>query len=437
MPNSPPISKTLVLATAVAALGGLLFGFDTAVIAGTTQALAAVFNLSPATLGVTVSCAIWGTIAGGLLAGSAARRFGGREGLRVTAVLYVVSALGCALVQNWSAFLFARFLGGLAIGGCSVFSPMYIAETAPAALRGRLVACFQLSIVTGILLAYVSNGVLESLYPGRGLWRLELGAAALPAAGFLAALFFIPHSPYWLVRQGRLAEADEVLGRLGYEDARQEIDRIRHSTSHGGRAATHSIFARRFRRPLLLALAMGVFNQFSGINAVLYYLNDIFSQGGFQGVSAGEQAAIIGVANLLFTLLGMSLIDRAGRRPLLMGGAVGMAFALGGVAAVLWTQRRPWLLLPLLIVFIASFAASQGAVLWVYLSEIFPSEIREQGQSFASFWLWLLTAIVSGVFPAVAATWHFAPFFFFAGVMLLQLIVVDRFFPETKGMALQ
>lgn len=431
------LTPALALATAVAALGGLLFGFDTAVIAGTTHALTGIFHLSPFTLGVTVSCAIWGTVLGGLLAGIPGERFGGRESLRITAVLYLLSALGCAFASNWSTFLVFRFLSGLAIGGCSVFSPMYIAETAPPALRGRLVACFQLSIVTGILVAYASNAALALVIHGPSLWRFQIGVAALPATLFLVALGFIPRSPRWLVKQARLEEAHRALVAIGSADPERELARIRGSLAADLAQQAPSLFAPGFRRPLLLALALGLFNQLSGINAILYYLNDIFAQAGFGAMSADRQAIAIGVANLVFTMLGMALIDVVGRKPLLLVGSVGMALALAGIAAIFLAAKLQFLLLPLLLVFIAFFAASQGAVLWVYLSEIFPPAIREKGQSFASFWLWLLTAAVSGLFPSLAALSRGSPFLLFAAAMAAQFVVVLWFFPETKGSSLE
>lgn len=361
----------------------------------------------------------------------------GCESLRITAVLYLVSGLGCALAGSWGTFLLFRFLSGLAIGGCSVFSPMYIAETAPPALRGRLVACFQLSIVSGILVAYGSNAGLTLAVAGPALWRFELGVAALPAALFLLMLGFIPQSPRWLVKQGRHAEARAVLRTIGSDDPRRDTAGIQTALASASGQRAPSLFSAEFRRPLLIALALGLFNQLSGINAILYYLNDIFAHAGFRSVSASGQAIAIGIANLVFTIVGMALIDRVGRKPLLLGGAIGMALSLTGVAAIFLTGRMQSLLLPLLIIFIGFFAASQGAVVWVYLSEIFPSAIREKGQSFASSWLWLLTAVVSGVFPSLAAISRGYPFVLFAAAMAAQFLVVLWFFPETKGDSLE
>lgn len=435
--TAPALSLALVLSTAAAALGGLLFGFDTAVIAGTTRALTQVFDLSATRLGVTVSCALWGTVAACLVAPVPARRLGARESLRLVGLLYVVSAAGCAWSGSWPVFLFFRFVGGVAIGGCSIFAPMYIAETSPAAIRGRLVSCFQLSIVTGILVAYASNYAIGRQHLGATEWRWEIGVAALPSLLFSAALALIPRSPRWLVRQGRLEEARESLERMGFAGAADEVETIRASVAREGAATQAPALWPAYRRPLLLALALGVFNQMSGINAILYYLNDIFAQAGFTSVSASEQAVAIGLANLLFTLVGMALIDRVGRRPLLLVGALGMAAALAGVAAVFGSGRHRELLLPLLVAFIAFFASSQGAVVWVYLSEIFPNAVRDRGQSLASFSLWLLTAVVAGTFPSIAAWSSSAAFAVFSVAMVVQFVCVLRFFPETRGRSLE
>ena len=427
----------LALTVAVAALGGLLFGFDTAVIAGATRALSSHFRLTPVTLGVTVSCALWGTVVGGLFASIPGERYGGRESLRITAVLYLASALGCALAQNWTTFLMFRFIGGLAIGGCSVFGPMYIAETSPAHLRGRLVACFQLSIVTGILAAYGSNYILSLLRLGQREWRFDLGVAAIPAVLFFFALALIPRSPRWLLKKGRVEEARRAFQRIQVDDPDAEITAIVNALTIERNRITPSLFSPAFRAPLLIALALGLFNQLSGINAILYYLNDIFGLAGYARVSSGKQAVAVGVANLLFTLLGMSLIDKAGRKVLLLAGSVGMASTLAGIAFIFFENSGQRYLLPLLLIFIAFFASSQGAVVWVYLSEIFPSSIREKGEGFASFWLWLLTALVAGIFPRLAAASSGFPFVLFSVMMVVQFFVVLWLFPETKGRSLE
>ncbi len=426
-----------MLATAVAALGGLLFGFDTAVIAGTTHALTIYFNLTAATLGLTVSCALWGTVVGGFFASVPADRFGARDSLRITGILYIVSALGCAFAHNWYLFLLFRLVGGVAIGGCSVFAPMYIAEISPTEIRGKLVGCFQLSIVVGILVAYASNFVLGTLHLEVNEWRADLGVAAIPSVLFFATLTLIPRSPRWLVQKGRLKEARHALLAIGVEDAESQVRRIAASLQLDEADASTSILSDAGRRPLLIALALVFFNQMSGINAVLYYLNDIFAQAGFASVSAQKQAVVVGLANLLFTIVGMALIDKIGRKPLLLVGAVGMATALGCIAAIFFLGEHRSLLLPLLIIFIGFFAASQGAVVWVYLSEVFPSGLRSSGQSLASFCLWLLTATVTAIFPLLASRSGGLAFAIFCGCMVVQFFVVRAFFPETRGRALE
>ena len=430
-------NKIVLLSTAAAALGGLLFGFDTAVIAGTTRALTAYFHLSAAQLGFTVSSALWGTLIGAFFASFPENRLGGRESLRLTGLLFIISALGCALTHNWYAFLFFRLIAGLATGGCSVFAPMYIAEVSPSAARGKLVGCFQLSIVGGILAAYASNFVLGRLSFGLNEWRFDLGVAAIPSLLFFCAVTFIPRSPRWLILKGRFAEAQQSLAAIGCDNPSGEARRIGASQSLNGPSSTVSTFAPAFRRPLLIALALGFFNQLSGINAILYYLNDIFAQAGFSSVSAQRQAVAVGIGNFTFTLIGMALIDRVGRKPLLLVGSLGMAVALAGISAIFFRSHHHELLLPLLVIFIGSFASSQGAVVWVYLSEIFPDAVRGSGQAFASFWLWLLNAGVAGLFPIVANASPGSVFLVFSACMVAQFVVVCRIFPETRGRSLE
>lgn len=430
------LNSYILRSTIVAALGGLLFGFDTAVIAGTTHALSALYRLSPGMLGITVSAALWGTIIGAMTAGIPGDKYGRRDSLRLMAVLYVVSAVGCGFAWNWNALVFFRFIGGLGIGGSSVLGPMYIAEIAPAKWRGRLVGFFQFDVVFGILLAYFSNYVIGLFGLGDHEWRWKLGIAAFPAAAFLALLFTIPRSPRWLVKKGRIAEAREVLQQTGaenYEEVLQEI-----VTSIDAEHVQHDrLFSWKYRRPILLAVAIGMFNQLSGINAILYYLNDIFAFAGYSKVSADLQAVAVGATNLLSTMLAMSLIDRVGRKKLLLIGSIGTMLCLAGVAGIFLTKRHEHLLLWLLIGYIAFFAFSQGAVIWVYLSEIFPTRVRAKGQSLGSFSHWVMNAIISGTFPAMAAKSGGYPFVFFAAMMALQFVLVLLFFPETKGVSLE
>jgi SP family arabinose:H+ symporter-like MFS transporter len=427
----------LVKSTIVAALGGLLFGFDTAVIAGTTHALTETYHLTPATLGLTVAAALWGTILGAMFASIPGDRWGRRDSLRVMAVLYLISAVGCAFAWDWYSLVVFRFIGGLGVGGSSVLGPMYIAEIAPAKYRGRLVGLFQFNIVFGILLAYFSNYVIGLAGFGAAEWRWKLGISAIPAALFMLMLFSIPRSPRWLVQKGRVAEAREVLRLTGEENYEAELQDIVTSIDAEHGHGDEPLFTRKYRVPIFLAVTIGMFNQLSGINAILYYLNDIFARAGFNKVSSDLQAVAIGATNLVFTMIAMSVIDRIGRKTLLLIGSVGLTISLGGVATILAMHRHEDLLVWLLVFFIASFAFSQGAVIWVYLSEVFPNRVRAKGQSLGSFTHWIMNALISGTFPLVAAASGAAPFVFFAVMMALQFFVVLFTYPETKGVTLE
>jgi len=430
------LNAYLLRSTVVAALGGLLFGFDTAVIAGTTRELTEQYHLTPATLGITVSSALLGTIMGAMTAGIPGDKYGRRDSLRIMAIFYVLSALGCAFALNWWMLVGFRVLGGLAIGGSSVLGPMYIAEIAPAKWRGRLVGFFQFNVVFGILLAYFSNYVIGLFDLGSTEWRWKLGIAALPAAAFLAMLFGIPRSPRWLAKKQRNEEAREVLRQIGEENYEQELRDIVASID-AEQVTDEKLFSARYRLPIFLAITIGLFNQLAGINAILYYLNDIFAAAGFNKVSSDLQSVAIGATNLLFTMIAMSLIDRLGRKVLLLIGSVGTAFCLAGVAWIFLNHRHEELLVWLLIGYIAFFAFSQGAVIWVYLGEVFPNRVRAKGQSLGSFSHWLMNGIISLVFPVMAARSGGYPFVFFAAMMVLQFIVVLLVYPETKGLSLE
>jgi SP family arabinose:H+ symporter-like MFS transporter len=430
--------NAFLLKSAVAAsLGGLLFGFDTAVIAGTTRSLTALYHLTASGLGLTVSSALFGTIPGATFAGMLGDRFGRRDSLRVMALLYILSALGCALSPDWYSLIAFRFIGGIAIGGSSVLGPMYIAEISPPQWRGRLVGLFQFNIVFGILIAYFSNYLIGRLALGDIEWRWKLGVAAGPALLFLVMLFTIPRSPRWLVAKQRIDEARDVLrasGGAGYEEQLREIVQSVGSTQA---ERNESLFVHKYRFPIFLAISIGLFNQLSGINAILYYLNDIFDRAGFSKVSGDVQSVAIGATNLIFTVLAMSIIDRVGRRFLLLTGAVGTAVCLSGVAAIFFTGKHAGLLLWLLVGFIASFAFSQGAVIWVYLSEVFPTRVRGKGQSLGTFTHWVANTLISGIFPLMAAASGGIPFAFFAAMMVLQFFVVLTVYPETKSVSLE
>jgi len=431
------MNANLAKATAVGALGGLLFGFDTAVISGTTHSLTIAYFLSPKALGITVAMALIGTVIGAMAAGIPGQKWGGRETLRVLAVFYVLSALGCAFAWNWHALLVARFIGGLGIGGSSVLGPVYIAELAPAKIRGRLVGTFQINIVIGILLAYLSNYLIGRLALGPTEWRWQLGIAAIPAFIFLVLLFGIPPSPRWLVTQKRVDEARTVLEMMGAENTEGELREIVDSIHLERLQTSEPLFSRKYRFPLFLAITIGMFNQLSGINAILYYLNDIFAAAGFSKISGDLQAVAVGGMNLLATLLGMALIDKLGRKTLLLIGSVGTAVCLFGVAWVFSTHSHQSSLLGFLIIYIAFFAISQGAVIWVYIGEVFPSRVRAKGQSVGSSSHWIMNAIIAYTFPQLAKSSGAYPFVFFGAMMVVQFLVVRVFYPETKGYTLE
>ena len=419
------------------ALGGLLFGFDTVVIAGANEAIKTQYHLSGWALGTTVSIALVGTVAGALGSGPLGQRIGSRAALRVMGLLYVVSALGCAFAPSWIALLLFRFMGGIGIGGSSVLGPVYIAELAPAKWRGRLVGLFQINIVIGILLAYLSNAIIASLHLGAIEWRVELGIAAIPAILFLVLLLSVPQSSRWLVTQNRIEDARLTLEAMGSPDSSAEIDAIVASLAEDNAHGASTLFDGRHRLPIFLAITIGMFNQLSGINAILYYLPTIFQSAGFSHVSSNLQSVAIGVANFLATLLGISLIDKLGRKTLLLIGAVGCGVCLAIAAVVFQVGGHPGLLLPTFIGFIMFFAISQGAVIWVYLSEVFPTSVRSKGQSLGSSTHWIMNAIIAFLMPPALAYSKSLPFAFFAAMMVVQFFVVLTVYPETKGYSLE
>ncbi len=428
----------LIKATVSGALGGLLFGFDTVVIAGAIDAIVRLYNLSPGDKGFTVAIGLVGTVIGALAAGVIGQKLGGREALRITAVLYVISALGCGVANGWVVFLLFRFIGGLGIGASSVLGPVYIAELAPAKWRGRMVALFQFNVVLGILVAYTSNYGIRLLHLGATEWRWQVGVAALPAAAFLAMLFGIPRSPRWSASKNRIDEALEVLRMMGDPNPEAELEDIRSAIAQEHASAQEPVFRWKYRYPLFLAISIGAFNQLAGINAILYYLNDMFSAAGFSQVSGDQQAIAIGATNLLFTAVGMSVIDKLGRKTLLLIGAVGTASCLGGVAWLFASNSHPGALVWLLVAYVAFFAVSQGAVIWVYIGEVFPNAVRSKGQGIGSASHWLMNAIIAQGFPVVVHSMSTAaPFVFFSAMTVVQFGVVLLFYPETKGQTLE
>jgi SP family xylose:H+ symportor-like MFS transporter len=428
----------LFFSTLVAALGGFLFGFDTAVISGTTAALERVFGLDGFWLGFVVAAALLGTIAGASGAARLAERLGRRRALLAAALLYLLATAGSATAQLLPVLLLFRFLGGVALGTASVVTPMYIAEIAPARLRGRLVAVNQLNVVTGILLGYLSNFLLAQRLDALGSWRWMLAVEALPAGIFLALLFLVPESPRWLVGRGRTAEAFSVLRRVGADDPVGEVRVMAAAVEAEAGESSPGLFERRHALPIFLAVTVALLNQLSGVNALLFYAPRVFQMAGAAAGDALLQAATIGGTNLLFTALALFLIDRAGRRPLLMVGGAGAAVCLAltayGLSHPGGTGR---LVLAGLLGFVAFHAIGQGAVIWVFISEIFPNRVRGKGQALGSLTHWTAAALVSWSFPGLVRAFGGPVFGFFSAMMALQLLFAWKLMPETRGLSLE
>lgn len=424
----------------IAGLGGFLFGFDTAVISGAEKSIQQLFGLNGFWLGFTVAIALIGTIVGAIAAGKPADFFGRRKILMVIAILFLFSALGAALSQSWYGILVFRFLGGISVGASSVIGPMYIAEISPAQKRGRLVILFQLNVVTGILLAFLSNYIV-AMVTDHSSWRWMLGIQTLPAGIFFALLFAIPETPRWLVMKGEKKKAVMILEKLGESDASEQVDVIEESISSEKHIKSERLFTAKLKFPIILAILVAFFNQFSGINAIMYYAPRIFEMAGLDRTSSLFQSVSIGFTNLIFTIVALFIIDRVGRKKLLLIGSVGMVFMLMLVSlGFLLNRFGGGAVLIGLVGFIAFFALSQGAVIWVFISEIFPNKVRAKGQALGSLTHWLLAALVSWVFPVIAATSSRSTglaFAFFALMMLLQFFVVYFVFPETKGKRLE
>jgi len=432
------LNSKLIRATLTGALGGLLFGFDTVVISGAIDALVRLYGLNPHDKGFTVAIGLVGTVIGALSAGQIGQRLGSRETLRITALLYIFSALGCGLAWSWPSFLVFRFIGGLGIGASSVLGPVYIAELAPAKWRGRLVATFQFNVVFGIMLAYVSNYLIRTLHMGAAEWRWQVGIATLPALAFLALLFGIPRSPRWSASRNEIDEALAVLKMMGDPNPKAELADIQAAIAQEHATAHEPVFQWKYRYPLFLAISIGAFNQLAGINAILYYLNDIFAFAGFNQISSDLKAIVIGATNLVFCVVGMSLIDKAGRKTLLLIGAAGCASCLTGVAWVFSSHAHQGALLWLLVTYIAFFSVSQGSVIWVYLGEVFPTSVRSKGQGVGSASHWFMNAVIAQMFPVIVNKMSTAsPFIFFAVMTVVQFIVVLIVYPETKGQTLE
>lgn len=415
----------------IAALGGFLFGFETAVISGAEQIIQRLWQLDSFWHGLTVSISLIGTIVGAIIAGRLSEKYGRKSVLSFIALLYLGSAIGCGVSPVWSIFLFFRFLGGLAVGISSVVGPVYISEIAPAKDRGKLTGLFQIMIVSGIFIAYLTNFIFKGL--GEDAWRYMLGIMAIPSIIFYFLLKVIPESPRWLLLHRSKEEANEVFQALG-QDAYVGIQ----STSKENKYAHVNLFQRSYSKPIIFAVLLAFFNQMTGINAILYYAPRIFEMAGFDQQLAYLQPIFIGGTNVLFTLLGMSIIDRFGRKKLLLVGAVGMVVFLLLTAYGLKAGNSTYLL-AYIIGFIGAFALSQGAVIWVFIAEIFPNEVRAQGSSLGSTTHWVFAAIVSWIFPIIVEKYQeggFYIFIFYALMVLLSFVFIGLM-PETKGRSLE
>lgn len=437
--RSRVITGFLALSALVAALGSLLFGFDTAVISGTTEALRQAFTLSDNLLGFTVSSALMGTMVGALAVGRPTDWYGRKPVLTVLAIVFLISAVGCALAWNWPALLCFRFLGGIAVGASSVVCPMYITEIAPAKWRGFLVGVSQLNIVAGILLAYLSNYLIARFCGGENpvAWRWMFSAMALPALAFLVTVLMIPESPRWLVKKKRTAEAEAVLKQFGHDDPVGASREIQASLTDDTAGAGDRLFQRKYLKPLLLVCMIAVFNQLDGINAVLYYTADIFRMAGADASSALGQSVFVGLANLVMTIVGMLLIDRVGRKALLLVGSVTFVISHALAAWAFATHAHGWIVIAALMGVVGSHAYSQGAVVWVVINEVLPNAVRASGSAVACFLLWTLCATVGWGFPVVAKASGALVFGFFALMMVAQFVLVAKFLPETKGASLE
>ncbi len=435
------MNKSLYLYTFVAALGGLLFGFDTAVINGAIPFFTEHFGLTDAMKGWAVSSALIGCVIGALAVGKPGDYFGRRLVLRTLALLFLVSAIGSGLAWDFSSFIIFRVIGGLAIGGASVLSPLYISEIAPAAYRGRLAVTFQLAIVTGILVAFFSDYLL--LNTGVNNWRWMFISGALPAVIFFVLLFFVSQSPRWLVMKGDLNQAREVLKEVNPDtDTEELITEIRNSVDTEVLGKSVYLFKKPYLKLVMIGIAIGMFNQFTGINIVMYYTTDIFRSAGFSTDSAILQTVIIGLTNLIFTLIAMRLIDKIGRKRMLLIGSVGMTFFLALFAFAFISGMKSALLVVMLIGFVAFFSSSQGAVIWVLLSEMFPNNIRARGASIGSFSHWFFNAITVFLFPTIVAYFSNGKgtgyvFLFYAIATLISFFFFRKFLFETKGRKLE
>jgi sugar porter (SP) family MFS transporter len=422
----------------VVALGGFLFGFDTAVISGAEKSIQQFWHLSVFEHGLTISIALIGTVIGSLLGSRPSDQFGRKNTLYFVAIAYLLASLGTALADNWYIFLAFRFLGGLGVGASSVTAPIYISEISPANRRGRLVGLFQFNIVLGILISYLSNFLLSQV--GGASWRWMLGVQAFPAFIFLILIWFIPESPRWLIlKKGATEKALKILKIINPLNCEEELVSIQNSTLDDGSHKGESLFSGKYNYPIILAIGIAFFNQVSGINAIIYYAPRIFEMAGLGAHSSLLSTVGIGLINFIFTLLAINIIDKVGRKVLMLIGSVGLICSLFMVAFTFYSKNFSGYAIPIyMMMFIAFFAFSQGAVIWVFISEIFPNQVRAKGQTLGSSTHWIMAAIIAFSFPYFAETLGGAVVFtFFGSMMVLQLILVWRFMPETKGKSLE
>lgn len=422
----------------VIALGGFLFGFDTAVISGAEQSIQKYWSLNAFEHGLTISIALIGTVTGSLLGALPSDKLGRKNTLYIIAALYLISSLGSSLSTNWFVFLAFRFAGGLGVGASSVTAPIYISEIAPADKRGRLVALFQFNVVFGILISYLSNYLIGGI--GNEPWRLMLGIQAVPSLLFLILLKFVPESPRWLIlKRGRIEQARKILYLINPLSADNTVVSIQQAAKEEqGTVENNPLFSTHHRTPIMLAMLFAFFNQVSGINAIIYYAPRIFEMTGLGTNSSLLSTAGLGFINFIFTLLAMNFIDRFGRRTLMLIGSFGLIATLGLVAYSFYNGQNGLAVPVYLFVYIAFFAFSQGAVIWVFISEIFPTQIRAKGQTLGSATHWFMAALIAFSFPYLAEKAGGGnTFLFFTVMMVAQLFFVWKLMPETKGRSLE